>query len=155
MNPITKILVPTDFSANADAAFERAHYLAQRCGASVTVLHVYQLPMTYEGYNFAFDVIASIEKNARAALDQTKERWEKSVRGTEGGRPVPFDTRLEVGDPSTVIGEIARDGNYDLIVMSTHGRSGFAHLVIGSVAERVVRHASCPVFTVRVPKDTK
>ena len=144
MAPIQKILVPTDFSRGASAATEQALSLAHAFGASVTLLHVYNVP-TYvfpDGSTFIAgpEVAAKIEREVVDALAS-------AGRAAERQSGVPVLTQSAIGAPYEEIIRAAKD--FDLIVMGTHGRTGLRHLFLGSVAEKVVRHASCPVLTVR------
>jgi universal stress protein A len=142
---IRKILVPTDFSPGAAVAIDEARMLAKAFGATVTLLHVYSLP-TYvfpDGSTFiaGAEVTARIERDVEEALSRTAQ--------TIGD--VPVETRSQIGSAWDEIVRAARA--YDLVVMGTHGRSGLRHLFLGSVAEKVVRHAPCPVLTVRLPAE--
>jgi len=146
--PIKKILVPTDFSPSADLALDQALELATLLGAHVTLLHVYQLPMPEPVMGASYlsnELVQAIEASAQGSLVAAKaealRRWKGSAEAIE--------TVLAIGTPYLGIIEEARRGAHDLIVMGTHGRTGLKHMLIGSVAERVVRTADCPVLTVR------
>ena len=146
-----KILVATDFSAGADAALELALALRQQLGASVTLLHVYDAPNVYtEVYPFGVDLIAEMERGAREAMTALVERA-KARAAVLGGESSPITGTVVAGVPQHTIVEIAADADYDLIVVGTHGRTGLRRVMIGSVAERVVRRAPCAVLTVRGP----
>jgi nucleotide-binding universal stress UspA family protein len=137
--PFQKILVATDFSEHSQRALAWALDLRQRLGAALTVLHVYQIPAGYpNGFLFSADVIGAIEDSARVELAKFVAR-----AGT-----TPVESKLAMGVPFMEIVQAARSGAHDLIVVGTHGRTGLKHLLIGSVAERVVRLAPCPVLTV-------
>jgi nucleotide-binding universal stress UspA family protein len=142
---IRKILVPTDFSAHSKEAQAWAAELARRYDASLTLVHVYQ-PISYalpEGYVLpSANLLADLEVSLGRALDDAKKQLEAS----SGLR---VDTALMQGVPFAEIVRFAREGSYDLIVLSTHGRTGLRHVLLGSVAEKVVRKAPCPVLTVR------
>jgi len=143
MRTIKKILVPTDFSASARAAVDYAVDLAHKFDAQVTLIHAYQTPayLLPEGSILAgSDMIVDIMNRAAEALADAR-------RGLEG--KVPVETLLVEGLPFIQVVNAAREGNFDLIVMGTHGRTGIRHVLLGSVAERVVRTAPCPVLTVR------
>jgi nucleotide-binding universal stress UspA family protein len=145
-----KILVPTDFSKGAEAAVERALELRQRFGATLTLFHAYELPIMYvEGYAFTPDLINTIEDSARKEMEKTKAAAAAHARELGATGTIPIEAKLAIGGPAIAITEEAKAGAYDLIVMGTHGRTGLSHLFIGSVAERVVRTARCPVLTVR------
>jgi nucleotide-binding universal stress UspA family protein len=141
---IRRILVPHDFSDTAERALAFALDLAGPLGAGVTVMHAYEI-LTY-----AFpDAVAltnadAIERAARTALEGVVER---------ARRPgIEIDAVLREGTPWSEIDAAAKAENADLIVIGTHGRRGFSRALLGSVAEKVVRTASCPVLTVHDPR---
>jgi nucleotide-binding universal stress UspA family protein len=140
-----RILCPTDFSDGAAAATEQALALAHAFGGTVTLLHVYSVPayMFPDGSAFVAgpEVTARIEHEVSNALAA-------AARSAERRSGVPVLTRSAIGAPYEEILRLSKE--FDLIVMGTHGRTGLRHLVLGSVAEKVVRHANCPVLTVRV-----
>ena len=145
MSQISQILVPTDFSPASMLAIEYAIEMARRYGASIRLLHVLD--------EFAFTGAAPEGYFEPAHLRE--ERKEKAQRQLSALAPlcaaaqVPLTTGLLSGTPAPAIVQYAETTAPDLIVMGTHGRAGLAHLLIGSVAERVVRTAPCPVLTVR------
>jgi nucleotide-binding universal stress UspA family protein len=143
---ISHILVPVDFSAHSVLSLEYAAAFATRFGASLELLHVVEDPATaaWAAEGAVLD-IAGI----RAALVEDAERQLAEYRTRLEALEVPAITTVRIGSPASTIVDYARTIHTDLIIMGTHGRSGFSHLVLGSVAERVVRHAACPVFTVR------
>jgi nucleotide-binding universal stress UspA family protein len=121
--------------------------LARRYAAKLSIVHVHQ-PVMYAAPD-AFLLRPSNElEEVMTAVGKKLEEIAGSVRG-DG--TLQIDTKLLQGAPVQEIGRLAADGGYDLIVMGTHGRTGVAHALIGSVAERVVRTAACPVLTVRLP----
>ena len=143
---ITRILVPTDFSAAADAALDFAKTIAATFGASLHVLHVFEEPFVPGA--FGVDTYAPIPPATQAALlDDAKTRLARRLPLADQAR-FHGTTEIVNGISAPTIVEYARDNSIDLIVMGTHGRTGMAHLLIGSVAERVVRTAGCPVLTV-------
>ncbi len=151
MKPFSKILHPTDFSKGAELALERALDLRQRFGATLTLFHTYELPIPYpDVYAYSADFIGAIEQGARQAMVKAKEFAERRARelGAKEAH-LPIEAKVMAGGATFAITEEAKAGGYDLIVMGTHGRTGLSHLFIGSVAERVVRTASCPVLTIR------
>jgi nucleotide-binding universal stress UspA family protein len=144
---LNRILVPTDFSETADAALAYAKDLATRLGASLHLVHVYADP--YSAAAYAPEVYTSVPPEVRQrALEEVQERLlerldtseEYQFRGTRG---------VVRGLVAPQIVSYATSQDIDLIVMGTHGRRGVAHLLLGSVAEHVVRTAGCPVLTVR------
>ena len=140
-----RILVPTDFSAPSDVALEYAREMARRFGASIHVLHVID-DTNLDGFG-AEALVPPTPETRTHLLRDAHERL--AHRLTDEDRQA-FGATSEVifGKPSHTIVDYAADNGYTLIVMGTHGRSGIAHLLIGSVAELVVRGASCPVMTV-------
>jgi len=152
MARITRILVPTDFSATADAALEYAFVLAERFGASLQLLHVLEDPFVTDGMA-AEAYISEAPALRTAMLHDAQERLrQRAVRDTAG---LTIDTEVLFGHGARTIAEYAAERNVDLIVMGTHGRTGFAHLLLGSIAERLVRTSPCPVLTVRHPEERK
>ena len=149
MTTFTRILVPTDFSSAADRALEHARSLAEAFGASIHLLHVFDDPFTAAAY--APEVFASIPPDYReAALAEAGRQLDARLGGQER-REFGGTSELVIGSPAREIVRYAAMHGIDLIVMGTHGRSGLAHLLLGSVAERVVRTAPCAVLTIREP----
>jgi universal stress protein A len=135
---IHHILAPTDFSASAIQAVTAAFELAQTFGAKLSLLHVIEVPA------YAIEVALPLEALERDA------RRELALLLPEAEAAHMDVTRLvDVGVPYQKIVETATAEQVDLIVMATHGRTGLSHLVLGSVAERMVRLAPCPVLTIR------
>jgi universal stress protein A len=151
MSGYEKILVPVDFSIHSAESTRVAADLAKRFGAALTLIHIYD-PLAYalpDGFALVpqpeldklFDAFrAQLAASQRAALDAGAPRVE---------------TKLLQGFVASQIVEFASRGQFDLIVMGTHGRTGMPHLVMGSVAERVVRLAQCPVLTVKQAQQRK
>lgn len=146
---LTKVLVPTDFSAPSAKAVAYGEELARRFGASLHVLHAVEEPLA-QGWN-AYGYPAVLPELRAQVLADAQERLEEAVPQLERDRQA---TELVtcLGDPRREIVRFANDRGIDLIVMGTHGRGGMAHLLLGSVAEKVVRTAPCPVLTVRHPE---
>ncbi len=144
---IHRILVPLDFSPASDRALAYARALSTEFGAPLFLLHVIEDrmmtgPWPSEVYlgelpKLRDDLVKDAERRMRLCL----ESLEKEGLTATG--------EVLIGGPSHVIIEQAEALNADLLVMGTHGRTGITHLLIGSVAERVIRHAPCPVFVVR------
>jgi universal stress protein A len=148
MTPFKKILVPTDFSEGAERAVRLASDLSYRFAAPLTLVYVFEpadfpLPSGY--------VVFSSQQFERmvAAFEQRLAQGHRTALDAGANR---VTTRLLRGSPPAEIAQFAEDGEFDLIVMGTHGRSGLKHLLLGSVAERVLRSAPCPVLTVRQPE---
>lgn len=141
--PFRRILVPHDFSAPADFALRQAAALARAAGGRLRVLHVME-PM-YVPIN----VPSQAMPDPYALVPTQKAALERQVRKVLGAGAPPCTVDVEVGQPTAFILEAARRA--DSIVMATHGRTGLRHLLLGSVAERVVRASPIPVLTVRPP----
>ena len=152
MTRITRILVPSDFSTTADAALEYAFVLAERFGASVQLLHVLEDPFVID--EMAADGYVLEEPALRSAmLDDARERL--AHRAAPHERAIRIGTDVLFGHGARTIAQYAAERGIDMIVMGTHGRTGVAHLLLGSIAERLVRTAPCPVLTVRHPRERK
>lgn len=140
-----KILIPLDGSELAEAAVDAAVPLARAFDSEMLLLGVLDLTAgMYDVYSEAFspvDLRAQLEKFIETALERARGRVE--------AQGVPVRTFLEVGVPHEEIGELAEREGADLIVMTTHGRKGLSHLLLGSVTEKVFRTAPCPVLVVR------
>ena len=148
MIALKNILVATDFGAASDAALRYGRELARRFGATLHVLHVAEhLAISSVGAD-GFVAMApqqlqdEIEDTARVRL---MEALKDSSRSGLVTRPVV----MTASSPAPVIIDYAKRHDIDVIVIGTHGRGALAHLLMGSIAERVVRTASCPVLTVR------
>jgi nucleotide-binding universal stress UspA family protein len=144
----TRILVPTDFSAQSDAALATAKDLATRFGASLHLIHVLEDP--YAVATYSADALGYLPPGIRELWQHEAEKhFDDLVTPAERAQFPVTTTVLFSGSAAREIVEHAQANAIDLIVMGTHGRGGFAHLLLGSVAERVVRTATCPVLTVR------
>lgn len=144
MNKIKKIFVPTDFSACSEEAIAYAAFLAEQVNATILLTHILE-PINYP-IDFAMIEAPEFDwMSAGQALDRRAFPWRQ--------RGIQIETHLFKGDPVTEIVKEAKNLECDLIVMGTHGRTGMAHLMMGSVAERVIRTASIPVLTVRQQKE--
>jgi universal stress protein A len=146
MPAIKRMLVPTDFSAASDLAFTYALDMASRVGAAVRLLHVIDDASFATAYPDGF-YVESPGLRAQLIEEATKRLESRAAKCAAAG--IDATVEVAVGRPARVIADTAINRGTDLIVMGTHGRSGFAHLVLGSVAERLVRTAPCPVLTVR------
>lgn len=149
MIDLRRILLPTDFSKHSANALRYAAALAEKFRAELHLLHVVQdlavfLPETFNATAPAVPTVEQLTAAVREALDRVVRE-----NGLEG-----FTICREVreGAPFQEILRVAREKEIDLIIMGTHGRSGLAHVLLGSVAERVVRKSPCPVLTVRHPE---
>src|SRR5262245_29402143 len=144
---IKRILVPVDFSDDSLKALAYARDIAKAFGAELLLLYVvepvyYATPadmyVTTPNMTMLLDEQRKIGTTPLRRLITDLEKKKQRVRGM-----------VKTGSPGQVIADTAKSVRADLIVIATHGRSGLAHLFMGSVSEKVVRHASCPVLTVR------
>ena len=150
---ITHILVPTDFAPASDAALACARNLAEKYGARLSMLHVLTNPEATGVWTPEIYVPASLEARERLARE-ARDRVEKALTADERTR-TDVTIQIRIGSVAEDILEFAREHSVDLIVMGTHGRRGLSHLLLGSVAEQVLRSAPCPVLTARAPADTE
>jgi len=133
------ILFPTDFSPASQEALRWSTSLARDTGAKLVIVHVEEPPMAYGGGELYMPSDEGDREQLRRALVQVVPLDAK----------IPFEHKLLVGDPATAIVETAEKDDADLIVLGTHGRTGLTRLLMGSVAEAVVRRAKCPVVTIK------
>lgn len=148
MKPFERILVPVDFSEHSTEAVRTAVALSRSYGATLTLVHVYD-PSAYalpEDF-----VLLTGPQLDRLTLQFEQELAAMKDAALELGAE-RVSTRLLQGRPAARIVEFAKDTDIDLIVLGTHGRTGSRHLLLGSIAERVVRTAPCAVLTVKAPK---
>ena len=144
MRPIEKILVPVDFSEHAAAALDRAVDLAKRFGARLTLLHAYELPgpaMT----EYQISIPEPLAEQVRAAASTRLE----ALRERAAAGDLEVGCELVRGSAADAVANVAASLEADLVVMGTRGNTGLQHLLLGSVAERTVRTAPCPVLTVK------
>lgn len=147
-----KILVPVDFSPSSKLALDYALALAEKFQASIEVLHCWEVPayLRPDLTVWSGEVSVTLADHARREAEKGMQEFLADSRPKSGGPALA--SRIASGAPySTILTAIDETGS-DLVVMGTHGRTGLSHLVLGSVAEKVVRHARCPVMTVRAPK---
>jgi nucleotide-binding universal stress UspA family protein len=141
---IRHILAPTDFSDYSKQALSNAFELAQTFGATLALLHVVE-PSPYLGEftppTMGEDLLDDLEQQARAKLARILPEAQQAK--------IEMPRSVVMGSPSLKIVETAEAEHVDLIVMATHGPTGLSHLLIGSVTERVVHTAPCPVLTIR------
>jgi universal stress protein A len=141
MAPLHTILHPTDFSPRAECALQLACALARDYGARLVLLHVAPSPpLTYGEGVMPVDTGAYLReaRDQLAALQLPADN-------------VRAERRFESGEPALEIVRVAKDLKADLIVMGTHGRSGLSRILMGSTAEKVLRQATCPVLTMKMP----
>ena len=151
MPMLQKILVPTDLSARSTQALRAAQDFALTFGATIDLLYVWSAPALVAPES----VITGIGINEQPLLEWVKqsagEQLAKFEAEAQRAGIAVHHSSCEAGDPATAIIERARRGKYDLLVLGTHGRTFLSHALLGSVAEKVVRRAPCPVLTVRTP----
>jgi nucleotide-binding universal stress UspA family protein len=145
-----RILVPIDFSASSHAALEYAGFLGGAVRAPLAVLHVWE-PGGQAGPD-ALSIMPGSSRppgweQTRADVRREVERFIQAVQAL----PASIDVRVEAGQPVEAILAAAKAVHADLIVMGTHGRTGLSRILLGSVAEAVMRRAACPVLTIRAP----
>jgi nucleotide-binding universal stress UspA family protein len=146
MTAIARIVVPVDFSAHADRAIEYAVTFGKQFGACVELFHVVEDPFASGGWGSEV-YVPDLDGLRERAMEEARIRLE-ARRSTIPAGSLPLVATVRMGHVAQTIVDYAKDVGADLIVMGTHGRTGLAHLIIGSVAERVVRLAPCPVLTV-------
>jgi universal stress protein A len=139
-----QILVATDFSAAGQQAVDYAVALAAKLGAKVNLLHAYAVPQWVVG-EFAPTLPPNIEQEI---VESAQGAMHKAAAGAKASGCLG-QLLIRRGDPRAVIVEVCTELHCDLVVMGTHGRRGVSRLLMGSVAESVVRTAPCPVLTVR------
>jgi len=142
MITLKKILVPTDFSEHSHKALLYGAELASKFGAELHLLHaVERVPVAYgEGAYFPPETEAELEAAAASQLEELKASAANGVKVVR---------KVEHGHPFVETVRYAKENDIGLIVLGTHGRGAIAHMLLGSVAEKVVRKAPCPVLTVR------
>lgn len=145
MLTVKTILHPTDFSPRSDQAFQLACSLARDYGAKLILLHIIERsPIIHSGVMMAAPATQSPDDERLAVLAELQQ-LQPCVPD------VNIDRQLFEGEPSGAIIKLAQETAADLIVMGTHGRTGLGRLLMGSVAEKVLRGAPCPVLTIREP----
>lgn len=145
MIQLNKILVPTDFSEPSRSALRYGAAFADQFGAAVHFLYAVEHPTQF-GFS-GIDVTELTEElktNADAKMEELHSMWAEYA--------FPVHKEIRVGNPAQVVVDYAKEIEADMIVMGTHGHGAVRHMLLGSVAERVVRMAPCPVLTVRFPE---
>jgi len=133
------IVFPTDFSTASDAALVHAEALAKQTNARLLIVHVEEPPLAYGGGELYYGLP---EPNSERILKMLED-----VRPSDPS--VPYAHRLTMGDPAGEVVRIASDEAAEMIILGTHGRTGMTRLLMGSVAEAIVRRAPCPVLVYR------
>lgn len=134
-----KILFPTDFSTVSDEALRFATMLARDTGAALHIVHVEEPPTAYGGGEMYYGVPEPDTGALKRMLEAVKPEDAK----------IAYEQHLLIGNPADEVIEYAKREQVDMIVMASHGRTGVLRFLMGSVAERVVREAPCPVVTVK------
>jgi len=154
---LTRILAPTDFSKYSGFALEWAAYLAQCMKADLLLLHV----LTEEEGKIVEEVIGEgavvqiprgirqnvVEERQKRLTDQYEMVVSREIKAA-----LKVEQTVRIGVPFLEIVRVAKERDVDLIVLGTHGRTGLSHALIGSVAEKVVHHAHCPVLSIKHPQ---
>ena len=143
--PPRRVLVPVDFSEHSDRALRYGAALSERTGAELHALHAVPEMSFPDAY---FAEAAEIRALAKAAEDRVPERLHRNVHEVLG-EDAEVRTHIEAGAPARAVADYAEEANVDLVVLSSHGRTGLERMVMGSVAEGVVRSAPCPVLTIK------
>ncbi len=146
MRPMDKILFATDFSENSAHAFEYALTFAQKFAARLLIIHVINEPVDLRGFYVPHVSFENLEKEIEEGAEKMMQKFCAALKDFSD-----FETAIVAGIPYEEILRKATEERVSLIVMGTQGRSGIDHLLFGSTAERVVRKATCPVMTVRLP----
>ena len=141
---IQLILVPIDFSDQAAVVIDWATHLAEEHSSKILLLHVYHLPVEFQQLEGAY-LPPDFWSNVKREAEQQLASHSQEIRTHQ----VEVEALVREGYPATVIVEAAESHGADLIVIGTHGHTGLKHLLLGSIAERVVQKAPCPVLTVK------
>ncbi len=142
---VNRILFPTDFSHCGDAALAFATALARDTKATLVIVHVEEPAVAYGGGEMYYGIPEPATADLKAMLKEVKPTVDS----------VPFEHHLITGDPAGAIVRFAETEAIDLIVLGTHGRTGLMRMLMGSVAESIVRRAPCPVLTFKQPEESK
>lgn len=140
---LKKILVPVDFSDCSQKALTYAVQFAKEFGATLDVVHV--VAPYYSGDPYGFTDFAPIDQQVKANGEQRVA----ALVLKQVPQGIPVETYVRMGRPASVITEVAKELDADLIIIATHGHTGLKHVLMGGTAEHVVRYAPCPVLTVR------
>lgn len=148
---IRSILVPIDFSIHSKNALKYAVPMAKQFRASVHLVYVVEPTVYPADLGFGQVVLPGVEEELR---EKGGEELQALIQ-REMGKGVPASWTVRTGNPHQEILREAEEKNVDLIVVATHGHSGVEHMLFGSTADRIVRHARCPVLTVRPQEEQK
>ena len=156
MPQIKRVLVPVDFSEYSREALRYAAFMAETLGASLTALHMHWDPPSYVGVEVLMTPIPNRDQTLQEfARTGAEKQLEEMVTSLDVPWADKVERIIEAGDAAQ--GILRHAEGFDMIIMGTHGRSGLDHWLMGSVAEKVVRRAPCPVLTIRYqpPKEKK
>jgi nucleotide-binding universal stress UspA family protein len=144
MDPIRRIVVPVDFSDHSARAVDMAEELAKQLDASIELIHVIEMPaISMAPYDIG--IPSTFFAELRESAQQKLTELEQQV----SGRGLTVSARLGEPPAAVAIEELVKELDADLVVMGTRGNTGLKHILLGSVAERVLRHVPCPVLTVK------
>ena len=151
MLPITKILCPTDFSEPSYRALEAANELARRFNAEIILIHILSPVFVYPSVAITPGISTTSDISD---VDRDEMAFKSLAMTLKDKVPESIKSRsiMGKGNPAEEIVRSAKEEKIDLIVIGTHGFTGWRHLILGSVTEKVVRLASCPVLTIPVHK---
>jgi universal stress protein A len=145
-----RVLVTTDFSEAGDAAIPQAFRIASDHGAEVVLCHVIEIPQTPNPLYAHYSSTGLFRPEARLQAEREADKALRARVPKDGAlAAVPYRTRIVDGEPVAQILAVAQEEKADLVVIATHGRTGLKHFFLGSVVERVIRHAHCPVLVIR------
>ena len=153
---IGTILVPCDFSEGAQQAFSWALGLAKGWNTTILLFHaIPEFPRIAYANAASLEALSQLEiARIEAEIVDDADKKLKQFAEDKDDATVHVDTQVTLSDPFWGICQVAEKKSIDLIVMGSQGRTGLAHVLLGSVAERVIRHAPCPVLVVRTPRET-
>ena len=140
---IKRILFPTDFSHTGDKALAMAESLARDSGAKIFIVHVEEPPTAYGGGEMYYGMLEPDLEHLKELLEKVKPK----------DLQLDYEQHMVTGEPADAIARFADEHDIDIIVMGTHGRTGLMRLLMGSVAEAVVRRSKCAVLTVKPPDE--
>ncbi len=143
VKPFEHVLCPVDFSESSRRAAQVAAELGAPGGAGITLLHAIELPVVYAFEGVPPDLFADIDRQTAKMM----ERWAEELQPKA---KVPVTTLVQTGSPGArALALLDDDPTFDLVVVGSHGRTGLRRVLLGSVAEKIVRHAPCPVLVAR------
>jgi nucleotide-binding universal stress UspA family protein len=148
---IRSILLPTDFSECGNFALSYATSLARTFGSSIICLHVIEMMVPTVGYSGMTEPLPIADITGQ--LESSAERELPKLAGCDECAGLEVEELIVHGDAASEIVRVAKEREVDLVVISSHGRTGLGRMLFGSTAEAVVRHASCPVLVVKPPQE--